>query len=170
MVKIRTDAGKLKEAGPVRHSNGSVGRDIEKLKNAGIMLLRDNRPRNAVELLEAFLASSPYDGQGRSYLGLAYAMSQQGKKGLRLCREAARSHPFDAEIHENLGRVYLMAGRRRMAWETFILAARLDSENDGIREDLLSMGKRRPPVIPSLSRSHPVNVYAGRLLKKIGLR
>ena len=147
-----------------------VDEDLNRIKSTGIRLVNEGRGRDAAQVLDAYCKQHPDDGHARSYLGLAFAMSQKGKIGLKMCREVADSHPFDAEIHHNLGRVYLLAGRRRMAWETFVLASRLDADNPMIQEDLSKMGKRRPPVIPSLPRSHPVNVLAGRLLRLFGMR
>ncbi len=141
-----------------------------RIKNTGIKLIGEGKGKEAAQVLRAFCQQYPEDGHARSFLGLAFAMSQNGKRGLQLCRQSAERHPFDSEVHHNLGRVYLMAGKRRMAWDTFILAARLDRDNNRIERELNTMGKRRPPVIPGLPRSHPVNILAGRLLTKAGLR
>ena len=172
MFKIQTNSDGVYMQFPDVDSNvnGAVDKEQTKLKHTGIVLIRDGKAREATQVLEAFLNVNPNDGHARSFLGLACAMTQKGKKGLQLCREAAENHPFDAEIQHNLGRVYLMAGRRQMAWETFILASRLDNENDEIHYILQNMGERRPPIVPSLPRNHPVNIWTGRLLKRMGIR
>ncbi len=105
-----------------------------------------------------------------SYLGYCLARERrQFKKGLGLCLEALKQEPEQLVHHLNLGRIYLAAGDKVLAIKTFRQSLKLGRHNL-ILEELKKLGTRKPPVVPSLSRSHPLNKYLGLLFTRFAMR
>jgi tetratricopeptide (TPR) repeat protein len=105
-----------------------------------------------------------------SYLGYCIAKERgQQRKGLELCLNSQAEEPDNPEHYLNLGRVHLLAGDR-------VEALRLLREGihkgdcPAILQLLESLGNRRPPVLPMLSRDNPVNKYLGIIFGRLGLR
>jgi hypothetical protein len=83
--------------------------------------------------------------------------------------EALEKDPHNSVHHLNLGRIYVLAGKREKALQILRDGMQFDQNNEIFRE-LEVLGTRRPPVIASLRRGHPLNKYCGMLLKKLGYR
>ncbi|MEK7798539.1 MAG: hypothetical protein AAB297_01815, partial [Acidobacteriota bacterium] len=67
-----------------------------------------------------------------------------------------------------LGRVYLRAGDRGLAFGTFVAGLRLNPDHPQLQTEIRRLGIRRPQVMRFLARSHPVNRLLG--LWRRGLR
>ncbi len=105
-----------------------------------------------------------------SYLGYCLARErQQFKKGMGLCLEALKQEPEQLVHYLNLGRIYLAAGDKVLAIKTFRQSLKL-GRHRLILEELKTLGTRKPPVVPSLSRSHPLNKYLGLLFARLAMR
>ncbi len=90
-------------------------------------------------------------------------------KAISLCLEAIETEPDNPGHYLNLGRVYLLQGRKSEAIRTFRegLAHGLESR---IIDELNRLGTRKPPVFSFLPRNNPINKYLGMLLQKLRLR
>lgn len=86
-----------------------------------------------------------------------------------ICLGAVRSDPKDSEIYLNLGRIYLLGGKKKAAIRIFRLGLR-NGRNDLITTELVKLGIRRPPPIRFLKRENPLNKYLGIMLARLGLR
>lgn len=106
----------------------------------------------------------------RSYLALCQAKTR-GKfdDAIALAHEAVIGEPENPVHYLNLGRIYLLAGKRQEAIEVFRKGLR-QGMNDNIITELDLLGTRKPSPIPSLERNHPLNKYMGILLARLGLR
>jgi tetratricopeptide (TPR) repeat protein len=105
-----------------------------------------------------------------SYFAYCLAKARgQFREATALCTEALEKDPHNSVHHLNLGRIYLLAGKREKALQILREGMPFDQNNEIFRE-LEMMGTRRPPVIPSLQREHPLNKYCGILMKKLGYR
>ena len=136
-------------------------------------LADQGRFQKALPLLADLLKKANRDSdrfaQILSYYGLSLAMVQgANREGLRCCEEAARRLFFHPEIYLNLGKLYLKKGDRRKAIRTIRRGLGLDPENRYLRQALASMGMRRLPLLPFLSRSNYVNRGLGRVISQIG--
>ena len=105
-----------------------------------------------------------------SYLGFCIAKERgQIKKGTHLCEEALTQEPDNTTHYLNLGKVHLVAGNKQEAIKVL-----RESMTHGANQEILALldkiGTRKPPVIASLGRNHPLNKYLGILLSKLGLR
>lgn len=105
-----------------------------------------------------------------SYYGYCLALEGQSLKLARACcRDAIRAEPANSLHYLHLGRVYLLAGKRRKAIRTFHLGL-VHGPDPRIVLELKRLGIRRSPVFPALPRRHPINRIFGRLLHWAGLR
>ena len=87
-----------------------------------------------------------------------------------LCEQAARQEFYKAELLNNLGRVYLMSGQRKKAYDMFKKGIETDPEFFKNHLCLEAMGVRSRPVFGFLGRNHPVNVVTGKTMRRLGLR
>jgi Flp pilus assembly protein TadD len=143
----------------------------ERLFRAGMALLRQERPRDAVLAFEQALKLSPGQPAYMSYLGLSMARSRvRPKDALDLCRKAVNAAAYHPEFFHNLGQVYLMSGNRARAREVFLKGLELDRRDHALKGELIAMGVRRTPPIPFLARNNRLNIALGRALKRLSVR
>ncbi len=106
----------------------------------------------------------------QSFLGYCIANERgQIAEALNLCRAAIEADPRNPVHYLNLGRVYLKAKKKDEA----IIELRRGlsfGDNQDIKSLLESLGIRRKPVFPFLSRSNFLNKYAGLVLNRLRLR
>jgi tetratricopeptide (TPR) repeat protein len=128
-----------------------------------------NRRTEALALFEAAIELERRHGAGTiqarylSYYGICLALAtNRVREGIGFCRKAVLQEGYNADLQWNLGRSYLAAERRREAYDALITGLRLDARHRGIRSELRRMGRRRRPVLPFLSREHPLNVFLGK--------
>ncbi len=88
---------------------------------------------------------------------------------IKLCHNSLQKQPANSLHHLMLGRILLLAGQREKAITTFRQGLR-QSPNPTIMNELKSLGLRKPAVIKSLDRAHPLNKTLGKLFTAIGLR
>ncbi len=106
----------------------------------------------------------------RSYLGYCLAKERgQIQAGLDCCKQALAEESANPELYLNLGRTHLLAGNKVEALK--ILRDGLTvAPHPGIVALLDSLGIRKQPLFPFLSRTNPLNRYLGKFLTKLGLR
>ncbi|MGD0585301.1 MAG: tetratricopeptide repeat protein [Oryzomonas sp.] len=105
-----------------------------------------------------------------SYYG--YCMAKERghvKKGIALCREALEKDPGTPVHYLNLARIHLLGQNKDEAMT--VLREGMQHAPDPEIKDLLDIiGFRKPPVVSSLPRNHPINRYLGLILSRLGLR
>jgi len=106
----------------------------------------------------------------QSYLGLCQAL-ERGRfgEGFALCLEAISEDKENPVHYLHLGRIYLKAGERNAAIETLRKGLSFGNDPEIVRF-LDSIGTRRNPVFPFLSRKNILNKYAGLMLRKLRIR
>ena len=99
-----------------------------------------------------------------SYYGLCLALHRgKHREGLDLCQAAIDTEPMKAEYYANLAEVCAAGRQRRKAVSALQRGLAIDAGNAHLLELQVRIGARRPPVIATLDRSHPVNVTLGRI-------
>ena len=99
-----------------------------------------------------------------SFYGLCLGLeSHRWKESVDLCREAVGAESYNADLHLNLGRVLVGAGRRREGWEALQRGLEQDPAHEGLNRAVAAMGVRRRPAVPFLARSHPINKALGKM-------
>ena len=136
----------------------------------GMQAYHDGRSREAMAFFEAAIEIERRFGEGSpqarylSQYGLSLATTgRQQHEGVRFCREAVVLERYNPDVHCNLGKVLIAAGRRRDAYIALVRGLKIQSDHNEIIRALKDMGLRKRPPIRFLSRSNPLNVYLGRL-------
>lgn len=102
--------------------------------------------------------------------GFAFLMTQSHgneKRGLEISETLARRYPTRPDIQLNHARALLLKGDRVEGLRLMRRLARVDSLEGQVQQILEWVGVRRPPVIPNLSRSNPLNFALGVIRHKI---
>ena len=71
-------------------------------------------------------------------------------------------------IYLDLGRIYLAAGMKQDAIDSFQKGLKFNSSNSDLLQELRKLGERKEAPVAFLGRSHPVNKYLGKVLHKPG--
>jgi len=135
----------------------------------GVAALDADDTLTALAHLERALKLDDHPGW-HSYLGYCIARERgQLRKGRELCLGSLAVEP-DSPVHYcNLGRVQMLSGDKEDALRV-LREGMAKGGSSEIARLLETLGKRNPPVIPSLARTNPLNRYLGLLLKRLGLR
>jgi Flp pilus assembly protein TadD len=142
---------------------------FQKLVQDGIKALSAGNSSLALRHFEeaAELDESP---ELLSHLAVCMAKEKQDFTGATaLARRALKDEPWNSVHYLNLGRTYLLAGRRTDAIRTF-RDGLLHENNTRIKEELAKLGTRRYPVIASLPREHPLNKFFGKMFTRLRIR
>lgn len=105
-----------------------------------------------------------------SRLGFCLA-KQRGQlaRGFELCRAAIEHDPDNPLHYFYLGKVFLIAGNKHDALQTFRHGITLGGSPE-LERIIEVIGTRKSPVISSLSRDNLLNKYLGIILGRFGLR
>ncbi len=154
----------LRKDVPHSHSNGVNPDDPITLAAAGRVLLdKKNDPREALRLFRRAATLDPKSAEIESYYGLCLARAERRfDEGTRLCENAVGRESFNAQLYCNLGRVYLLSGRRGDAYEALARGLSIEPNHGLIVATIARMGRRSSPVIKFLSRDHQINRVLGR--------
>ena len=122
--------------------------------------------------LVCFERAAEYEQTPTVSSGLGYCLAAaRGElhRGLDLCRGADDREPGNVVHYRNLGSVLLLDGNNSEAIEVFRAGLRIGKDDSIIRK-LDSLGTRKPPLFPSLSRKHVLNRTLGTILARLGFR
>lgn len=138
----------------------------------GLEAFHAGRKREALALFETAIELERRSGKKRpqarylSYYGLCLALEENRvRDGIEICRQALPLESYNADLHLNMARALLVAGRRREAHEQLLRGAGLAPGHPEIYRALHTMGLRRRPPIPFLNRANPLNVLLGKLTR-----
>jgi tetratricopeptide (TPR) repeat protein len=160
MVSLERDG---KEANPMSNIKA------EELYTMGMEALKSGNTGAALEFLEKAikLERNPLFC---SSLALCLAKEKRDfKEAVSLCKEAIKKDPKNSIHFLNLGKIHILANQKKDALRILNMGLRYEDNREIIAE-LQRFGRRRPPVIPFLERSNPLNKYLGKLLYKQRVR
>jgi tetratricopeptide (TPR) repeat protein len=148
-------------------SNTSKTR-LQEAAQRGIDLCRAGKWKAGMDILgriaEADRQGTELPGLFYSYLGYGIARyEKRGREGLALCQHAIKVQFYEPENYVLLARVYLLRHRRGKAIEALQKALQLNARHPEAVKLAREIGFRRRPVLPFLSRSHPINKALGKL-------
>ena len=133
----------------------------------GVRMLYACRYRDAVNHFQEAIMLEPGARGYLSYLGLALAHADRKfSDAEHLCRRAIEAEYHRPEHYNNLGEVFLLANRRADAVKAFNQALSWNPNFDAASDSLRKLGVRKPPVVPVLPRSHPINIMLGKALRR----
>jgi len=99
--------------------------------------------------------------------GLAVGMSSDVKEGIEICLRGLNTDRRNPEIYLSLARLHAQAGSRKRAIESIDRGLSFSPKNSELLALQRQLGQRMQPMLPFLSRDHPVNVKLGRLAHKL---
>ena len=126
------------------------------IHSAQVFLGQVSEHRKTPEL-QSYLAYCLAKGQGRMH------------SAAKVCRESIKREPNNSIHYLILGRILLLAGDKGKAIKTFRQGLRT-SPNALIIDELKKLGLRKPAVLKSLKRNHPINRALGKVFGAFGLR
>jgi tetratricopeptide (TPR) repeat protein len=137
--------------------------------------LKVGKQKVAFELLQQAAIQFPEDPFILSYYGcLLSVVERKYRTGIETCRKAIallkKQATFGEEMlypgfYLNLGRAYLAASKKDDAILAFKKGLQFDNGNGDLLKELRSLGVRKPPPVPFLDRTNPINKYIGKLLR-----
>ena len=136
----------------------------------GLAALSQGNPRQANTLFKAAmkierdrLVTRP-QMRYLSYYGLSLAMAKRPtRKAIKACETAAFEDFHDPNLLLNLGKVYMMAGKKTLALTIFEQGLLMAPDHRALTAELAGVDRRSSPTFSWLSRSHPLNHWTGRL-------
>lgn len=143
--------------------------EAENLGNEGNEALKKGAFKKALECFERLVILERTPAVCSS---LAFCLAREKgayKEAIALSNEAIRKDPKDVRHFLLLGRIYVLAGRKKEALRTFNLGLR-HGVSPEIETELRNLGMRRPPVLPFLGRDNAFNKFLGKLLARWGYR
>lgn len=134
--------------------------------------MRRGYPEDASECFEKIIEMGYDSAACYSWLGVAIARSRFGDiiKAEEYCKKAIKKAYYRPQYYLNLSEVYLNWGKKKKAIDVLESTFGLDDDGKDTRRELDKLGLRKPPVIPFLSRSNPVNKYLGIILSRMRVR
>ena len=136
--------------------------------NKALKMIARGEYTKASDLIQEALKISPENPLYLSCMGLCVGMQGNTFAGERMCRKAmGMAKVPDPTYNVNLGRILLRQGNRAGARNCFTKAYGLDNTNSPAALELSRMGVRKKPVLSSLERDHPVNIWLGRIRHRI---
>ncbi len=131
--------------------------------------LEEGKVREAELTLRMALAKLPTDPRCRALLAVCLATGR-GKllTAEKLARGVVGQDPGDALAQYALGRVLIETGDRRQAFRCFARARSLAGVDKSLKASVARQDPRRSTVFPGLPRNHGLNVFFGRLFRRLG--
>jgi len=133
----------------------------------GLAALSRRRPQEANTLFESAMKAERDNGVTRSqmlylsYFGLSLAKAKRPtREAIGACETAARK-THNPTLFLNLGKVYMMAGKRTKALGAFEKGLRIAPSHKLLMTLLAKVDRRSSPPISWLRRSHPINRWMG---------
>ena len=142
--------------------------ESQALYNLAEKKINHNHFRDAIEYLREALAIAPNNPAYLSLYGFCLAKEKESfDTAINLCRRAVKLKPGDPDLLVSLGRVLRLSGDINGAHRIFLEAWARKKGHTGAATELCRMGVRRRPVLPFLSRVHPVNKYLGMIRARL---
>jgi protein O-mannosyl-transferase len=112
--------------------------------NLGNILLRTDRPAEAIEQYQAAIAINPNNPNGLNNLGAAYVRTNQPDKALDAYYRAIQGDPEYADAYLNAGYLEANRGRLETAYNLFRKCLTLDPGNERARQALRQLTGGNP--------------------------
>ncbi len=91
------------------------------------------------------------------------------KEALRLCQDSMQRDSSNSTHYLLQGRILLLMGDRKNAIKVFQTGLKVEP-NPKIIAEIKRIGMRKTNIFEKLDRDHPLNLYLGKLLSRVGLR
>lgn len=130
----------------------------------GLARYRDGDAPAAHALFERAHRRAPFDARFMSWYGLTLVLVERNSNlGVLYCDQALRVAGPEAELLLNQARAHLALGQRDRAVRSVARGLEAAPLDPALKAAQASMGWRRRPVLPFLSRGNVLNRWLGRL-------
>jgi Flp pilus assembly protein TadD len=130
----------------------------------GLTLLRNSYPQQALKYMQRAVDLERTNPYYMSYLGVVLARSERRwAEAEQLCDTAVRMKRNQAQLYLNLAEVYMAADRKEDAMEVLRSGLRYARRDVRLNIAMNRLTERRRPVLPFLTRKHPLNRQLGIL-------
>jgi len=130
----------------------------------GLTLLRNSYPQQALKYMQRAVDLEKTNPYYMSYLGVVLARSERRwAEAEQLCDTAVRMKRNQAQLYLNLAEVYMAADRKEDAMEVLRSGLRYARRDVRLNIAMNRLTERRRPVLPFLTRKHPLNRQLGIL-------
>jgi tetratricopeptide (TPR) repeat protein len=140
------------------------GSDKEGLLKKGLEAIAQGDTLSALSYFEKAINIEKSPAVCSSYAFCIAKERGQVSNAISLCEEAIQKEPGNSLHYLNLGRIYLIDNNRIEAIKTFREGLNYEA-NPLIVDELNKLGPRKPPILPFLKRSNPINRYLGIILR-----
>lgn len=133
--------------------------------------------KDALMIIEEAVNAYPHDPFLLSYYGYLQAFVKKDyKNGMQMCKDAMemlkKKMPVGGEFYYpvfllNIGRVYLLSGRKDHALNAFKRGLGYDPTDRDLLGEIQRLGVRKKPPVPFLPRDSFINKYLGKALHKM---
>jgi tetratricopeptide (TPR) repeat protein len=128
----------------------------------GLEMYRLGLLRDAAREFRRLIEDGSTDPRHLSYCGLLIGISERNvQEGLKLCEKAVEEAYYDPEMYLNLATLHARTGKRSRATQVLLKGLRVDPENPALLRQIARVNPRSAPMLPFLSRKHPLNKYLG---------
>lgn len=134
----------------------------------GIYLAKNRRFEDAIKVFEEGLCFTQHS-IAMSYYALCIAEVEGNyDKAVSLCLMAAQREFYHPDVYLNLGKIFLLNGKKSVAVKSFKKGLHLDKTHAELVSLIKKLGVRRKPIIPFLPRHNFVNRLLGKLSHRWG--
>jgi Flp pilus assembly protein TadD len=141
-----------------------AARDLVGEFKQGLQALKNGYPQKALIHMQTAFESEKQNPFYLSFLGLSIARAQRRwDQAAELCEIAVQLRRSECQFHMNLAEVYALAGRREKALDTLDAALELFGRDQRLTRARSRVEKRRPPLLPFLTRNHFLNRAFGKV-------
>lgn len=142
--------------------NGSTEVELDLLQGLGLMM--NNKPLEAIRILEAYQNVRPDDYRSHTALGLLYADGERVDEAMVQLKRSIELDPNDAAVHNNLGFLQMSVKQHEKAHISLEKATTLDSTQPkyltNLAYNLVALGRTDEALSAFLSVSTKANAHA----------
>jgi hypothetical protein len=168
---IKTDMSHEKT---MKHENTVSDRIFDEYMSIVDSTMWEWNPKEALAILTDIMNRHTANPLVFSFHGyLDAAVNKNFSEGINTCWEAFIILKDQAPYHEkffhpvlylNLGKAYLVSGKRKLAITAFQKGLGIDPKNQDLMREMKKLGIRKKPPVPFLGRSNSLNKYLGKIL------
>ena len=142
----------------------------KELFDTGLFWFGRGEMLKALPFLEKSFSLDPTNGICLSYLALLIGLERgQAQKGIELAKEAVAKAPGIPALYVNLAKLYNKTGKNAEAMDALRQSLKQGTSPEA-NALLNEMNPRMKPLFSCLARGNFLNRFAGKVLKKTGLR
>ncbi|WP_456330851.1 tetratricopeptide repeat protein [Fervidibacter sacchari] len=131
--------------------SAQMGDQFSELVKKGSQAIQQNRPQDAIPLLEQAVQMNPESFDALFWLGVAYSLVQRWEEAANCFEQAKEIRPTFAPVWYNLGVVYWRMGRNSDAIDCFEATLQIDPNHASAKKALSMLISTKPEIDSELT-------------------